>query len=187
MSARRGQAGFTLVEMLVSLALFAIIASVATMLTFTATRAAAATGTRLATVSAANAAAGLLAADLAQAAARPVLADDGTLVPAFVTTESGIVLTRRGLRVAPGLARVAWGIAPAGLVRQTWPSLDGARPGPATLLLPGVSGARFRVLTERGWTDAWVPATPDALPRAVEATLSFPARPPLVIRLPVAA
>ena len=66
------------------------------------------------------------------------------------------------------------------LKRVTWPQLDGAAPGAPATILSGLSAAttRFRGLNGN-WSSAWVPATPDALPRAVEVTLEPTGRAPV--------
>lgn len=172
MTARRTEAGFTLVEMLVALSLFALVAGIGTLMAFTAARSHVATGARLASAQALLRARAILTADLAQAAPRVTHADTGATLPAFMLTRTGFVLVRRGVAgVLPSVRRVAWGWDGARLVRQSWATLDGGAPEPPVTLLTGVTGVRVRVATTAGWSDAWRPQRPQDLPRALELTL----------------
>ncbi len=180
--------GFTLVEMLVTLLLFGIIASVATTLTASATRSFAATDSALAGVSQLEGARAVLAADLGQAAQRPSMAADGKPMPAFLLTADGFVLVRRGLAGAlPNVEKVAWGFDGTALMRQTFPAIDLAGPGQAILMVPGVKAVRLRVAGPQGWQDSWRPENPEDLPRAVEITLVRADGRPVTMKFLVAA
>ncbi|MGQ5702424.1 type II secretion system protein GspJ [Sandaracinobacteroides sp. A072] len=186
--ASRGEAGFTLVEMLVAILLFGIIASVATALTTGATRSFAATEGALANISNIDMARTLLAADLGQAARRPSLAADGRPMPAFTLLPEGFVLVRRGVAgTLPQVEKLAWGFDGARLLRQPFPAIDGAEPGEAVVILPAVRGIRLRVAGDNGWQDVWAPARPEDLPRAVEITLIGMDGVPVVMKFLVAA
>ena len=166
------ESGFTLVEMLVAVLLFGIVASVATALTVSATRSFAATDGALSSLSNLEGTRAVLAADLGQAAKRPSLAADGSRMPAFLLTPEGFVLVRRGVGgVLPNVEKIAWGFDGERLLRQPFPAIDGAPPGPAVVMLPGVKAIRIRVAGQQGWQESWAPLRPDDLPRAVEITL----------------
>lgn len=183
-----GTAGFTLVEMLVSLLIFGIIASIATAMTTGATRSFAASQGALGTITALDDARTLLSADLGQAARRTSLAADGKPMPAFTLTPDGFVLTRyRAEGALPAIEKVAWGQADGRLLRQPFPAIDGAAPGEATVVSEGLSGARFRVMTDSGWSESWAPTDPKELPRAVEITLLRRDGVPIVMKLLVGA
>lgn len=185
---RQGEQGFTLVEMLVTLLLFGIIASVATTLTASATRSFAATDTALAGVSQLEGARAVLAADLGQAAQRPSMAADGKPMPAFLLTADGFVLVRRGLAGAlPNVEKVAWGFDGEALMRQTFPAIDFAGPGQPILMVPGVKAVRLRVAGSQGWQNSWAPDRPEDLPRAVELTLVRADGRPVTMKFLVAA
>ncbi|MFN3371093.1 MAG: type II secretion system protein GspJ [Sphingomonadaceae bacterium] len=165
-------AGFTLVEMLVAVLLFGIVASIAAALTGSAARSFATSDTALARVSDLESARALLAADLGQAAPRPSLAADGRILPAFTLLPEGFVLVRRRPEGAvPAIEKVAWGLVDGRLVRQPFPAIDGAEPAGAIEIVPGVEAIRLRVAGPEGWTDHWAPARPEALPRALELEL----------------
>ncbi len=165
------QSGFTLVEMLVALLLFSIIATIATAMTGSATRSFAATETALASISDLEAARALLAADLGQAAPRTSIAADGAPMPAFMVTGDGFVLVRARPDGMPAVEKVAWGLVDGRLLRQPFPSIDGAPPGQPVVIAQNVAGISLRVAGERGWQDGWNPANAEELPRALEVTL----------------
>lgn len=180
--------GFTLVEMLVALMLFGIIASVATALTISATRSFAATDGALASLLSVEGARSVLAADLGQAAHRPSLAADGKPMPAFLLTAEGFVLVRRGVAgTLPTVGKVAWGFDGSRLLRQTFPAIDGAPPGPAMEMVAGIRAIHLRVADDRGWHDTWRPARPEDLPRAIEITLVPQDGSPILMKFLVAA
>jgi len=172
MTRRRPEAGFTLVEMLVSLALFGIIAIVATALTTGASRSFAASEVALAGLTSLDRARSLMAADLGQAAERPSLAADGRPMQAFTLTPSGFVMVRRGVSgLLPSVQKIAWGFDGKQLLRQSFPTVDASNPGPPTILVPQVQAVKLRVADKQGWREDWAPEKPEQLPRAVELTL----------------
>jgi len=169
---RRAERGFTLVEMLVSLSLFAIVAAVGVALAGSALGASARAGSALGAVAEIERLRLALLSDLGQAAPRVSLGTDGALRPAFMLTPEGFVLVRRGVRGRlPSVAKIAWGFDGRRILRQTWPRVDGAEPGPAVVMLDNVAGVRLRVAGEAGWSEAWQPHSPEALPRALELTI----------------
>lgn len=184
---RPGERGFTLVEMLVSLLIFGLIAAIATALTTGATRSFAASSGALATVSDLETLRAVLSADLGQAARRPSLAPDGNPMAAFTLTPQGFVLVRyRPGGVAPEIEKVAWGLEDGRLLRQPFASIDGGAPGNAVEMASGVAAVRLRVADERGWRDGWNPPTPEALPRALELTLVPASGMPVIMKFLVA-
>lgn len=181
-------AGFTLVEMLVAVLLFGLIASIAAALTMSATRSFARTDGVLASISNLEGTRAVLAADLGQAARRPSLAADGSRMPAFLLTPEGFVLVRRGVGgVLPNVEKVAWGFDGESLLRQTFPAIDGSPPNPPVVLLPGIKAIRIRVAGPQGWQDEWKPQRAEDLPRAVEITLIRADGLPITMKFLVAA
>lgn len=130
--------------------------------------------------------------DLAQAVARPVRDNDGGPLPAFrgqptdirALGEPSIEFTRAGLPATEtggtGLQRVAYRVSEKRLVRLHWPVLDRApvtKPLAAPLL-DQVEELEVRFYHNGAWLDRWPPQTPGAaagpaadLPRAVEIRL----------------
>lgn len=176
----RPSSGFTLLELLVALAVFAALAAAAYggLAQIARTRAAlAAQQDRFAAV---TRAVGTLERDLRQAVARPVRGNDGALLPALVGRADGVELTRLGFanpRAEPrsNLQRVVHALDNRRLLRGRYAVLDRApNSAPATAtLLDQVDGLRLRYLGRDGvWRERW-PATTvtDAagdMPRAIE-------------------
>ncbi len=181
---RRRPRGFTLVELIVALAIFAMLATAGVALLRSgadSTRMAAARSDETARLLRLRA---LLIDDLGQAAPRRVRDGNGVLLPAFAGArgdrrdEPLIALTRRGWTnddalPRASLQRVEWRLSPAGaLERRAWPMLDGAEPGPPAVLMTGITGARLRFRREGAWSDRW--DDPASLPDAVEIALDRP-------------
>jgi general secretion pathway protein J len=189
----RAQArGFTLVELLVALFIFSLIAVASVTLLRSSADGQIILKDRLAEHSAFMRTANLLEADLAQAAPRPIRDTGGNPVAAFSTTpQSGQTggaalfgFTRSGLSagvdgINPAIGRVGYGFANGALTRTAWPIADGSAPLPAALVMAGLQSvtARFRD-TLGNWQTIWTPLNPADLPRAVELTITPAARPP---------
>ncbi|WP_448585951.1 type II secretion system protein GspJ [Thermaurantiacus sp.] len=182
-----GAAGFTLVELLVALVLFSLLALAATALTGAALAGFTRTEAALGAARSIERARALMAADLGQAAPRISLDAEGRPVQAFTLTPSGFVLVRRGVTgLPPRVQKIAWGHDGDRLLRQGWPAVDGTLPDPPTVMLEGVEAVRIRVDGGRGFGETWVPATPEALPRALELTIVPRGGPPVVLLFLVA-
>ncbi|MFN3592156.1 MAG: type II secretion system protein GspJ [Thermaurantiacus sp.] len=180
--------GFTLVEMLVALAIFGIVSVVGVALASSALGATARSEVAIARIDSVERTRQALAADLGQAVPRISLSAEGRPLPAFTLTEEGFVLVRRGAHgLVPPVQKIAWGFDGQRLLRQTWPRVDGATPGPATVMMDGLGAVSLRVRDDEGWQASWTPDKADALPRALELTLVPRSGPPLVLKFLVAA
>ncbi len=179
--------GFTLLELLVAMAIFALLSALAygglNQLLASADQ------TRRAhrTLAELQLAVSLLTRDLAQAAPRPIRDEYGATRAALEAGDDGDTLlrfTRRGWRNPTDLPRstlqrVAYRVADGTLYRRYWHHLDRA-PGETPVELPLLTGVRalqLRLRDDQGrWHDAWppldqAPGTRDRLPRAVELRL----------------
>lgn len=180
--------GFTLLELLISLAIFSVVSIMAfsgfraVQTTTEHVDAAASELAKLQTIFL------LIGRDMQQIIDRPIRDEFGDAKPAFVGAASGfgnlLEFTRAGWvnplgTARSNLQRVAYGIKDDSLVRFTWPMLDrvqGATPREA-VLLKEIKGFELRFLGFNGeYASEWPPQTlngvaPPALPRAIEVTL----------------
>lgn len=179
--ARVGEGGFTLVEVMIALAIFSMLAVAGVAILSFSVRAGAASGARLDDAAALDRTVSILSADLGQAVDRPVRDEAGTVRPAFVG-ESGpaaapmLQLVRLGwtnLDDSPRatVQKVAYQLDGGALERIAWPHPDGAAPLPPAVLMTGVREVRLRYRIAGAWSDRWDGAAGTALPQAMELTL----------------
>ena len=165
--------GFTLVEMLVALVIFALLASAGVGLLRSSVDTQQAVGAKLADLAASERLRLLLASDLAQALDRPSRDAGGAPRPAFSGTERSLHLVRTGWTAANGsaaLQAVTWQVAENSLRRAGSEAIDGEWNGAATPLLREIERASFRYRAASGeWRDSWAPLPSEPpLPAAVE-------------------
>lgn len=172
--------GYSLVELLVALALFALIAVVVYGGLDGLSGASAQLQQSTARLGSLQRAVDRFGDDLRQAAARPVRAGDGGSVPALAGEPAALELTRGGhgntlALPRAQLERVGWRLAGDRLQRSRFPVLDRV---PSTaprqdVLLEQVEHLELRYLDARGGTHAHWPVAESAtmLPRAVELRL----------------
>jgi general secretion pathway protein J len=179
-------AGFTLVELLVAILLFALLSAAATGLLRFGVNARGATFARLDTLAATTRTRALLAADLGQAAPRPWRDERGAGQSAFVGNSGGVLLqlVRRGWRnddAAPraSLQRVEYRLTGDRLERRSWPMVDGAVANPAATLITDITSLSVRFHNDGQWRDRWDPERRDQMPDAVELTINSRAMPML--------
>jgi len=179
-AARRGAArtgprvpnGFTLVEMLIALAIFGMITAAGVALLTLTVRTQESAERLLDGVGAVRRTGALLTADLALAAARTRRDGDGRSRPAFEGGDGGgellIALVRRSAD-AEALRRVEYRLRGGRLERWSFAAVDGTgQPTPAPLL-EGVRRARLRYRDRDGaWRARWDPTDIAQLPSAVE-------------------
>ena len=175
--------GFALVELLVALAIFAVIGVIAYTGLASVARARGIVGLESARLADAQFAIALFERDLRQSVARTVRGEYGETLPALDGARERIELTSHAFASPQGgaaLARLAWAAGEDGLARVAWVSLDRA-PSARTqrrVLAPGVESMRLRYLdASQNWREAWPPQPRrdhlERLPRAVELTLVF--------------
>ncbi|QKT03020.1 type II secretion system minor pseudopilin GspJ [Ectothiorhodospiraceae bacterium 2226] len=181
--------GFTLLELIVALAVFGLVSVLAYGGLRTVLEARAATdamATRLAEI---QTAVHLMGRDIEQIVTRPIRDEYGDTQPALQSASVGrmrLEFTRTGMTnptdlPRPALRRIGYGLEEETLQRYSWRALD--RPPEAEVdvepLLEGVVEFGLRFLdAEANWHDDWPPLTgmgqePRLLPVAVELTLEL--------------
>lgn len=171
---RAGDAGFTLVEVMVSLLIFGMLAAAGVAILAFSVRAQGATATRLDDIGAVNRTVSILAADLAQARARATRDEGGVTQPAFQGEADGQMrFVRAGWSNVddaprPGIQKVAYRPVDGAYERLGYPMPDGSAPLPAVALLDRVAGIAARYRYRGAWSDRWDGAAGIALPDAVE-------------------
>jgi general secretion pathway protein J len=168
--------GFTLVELLVALLIFAILSAAGVLLLSQSVRSGEMVDRRLDSSAELRRARQLLSADLGQAAPRLHRDARGGALPAFRGNASFFSLIRpigNGGNGTPraGLVRVDYRLADGALLRTLYPMADGSEPLRASSLIRRIvrSGIRYRDRTG-AWRTHWDPARPDELPAAIELT-----------------
>lgn len=187
----KNETGFTLVEMMVALAIFAMLSVAGVALLQSASSSQLAVKERLSELSEGSRAIAIIEADLAQAVPRPVRTGSATTVPAFSGSGTEIPgqifsVTRSGQSnfddsPKPELQHVIYAVENGALKRISWTMLDGGKAQSATILSDVISAnMRFRD-AEGGWRSDWDSADPLALPRAVEIVLTQKASAPVLL------
>ncbi len=171
-------AGFTLIEVLVALALFALIAgATVVLLAWTADQRGAvrAKMDRLSEIQLAHA---LLKADLGQAAIRPTRRSDGSseynafnAAPPDDDTRPMLAFVRRGwenpgMEARASMQYVEYRVIDGRLERSVRPMLDGTIGGDPQVLLGEVRSVRAFFYSHGSWSDGWIGGA-RAMPRAV--------------------
>ncbi len=186
-NALRKRSGFTLVELLVALAVFAAMAAMAWGGLDSIARTRTALAAEQEDLRSLTRALGLLDRDLRVAVARPVRGNYGETVPALIGGSDRLEFTRLGYanpqtESRSNLQRVVYALDGGTLVRGSYAVLDRAPNTRATMsmLRERVTTLRLRYLDERQrWLTTWpAPATdgppPPALPRAIEIRIEVP-------------
>lgn len=166
--------GFTLVEMLVAVAIFGLIASAAVALLSMSLTAQRSAERALDDAGDVRRASALLAGDFANAAPRTRRDEAGLVRPPFEASAEGFTLVRRGRENPDGearssLQRVEYRFADGRLERASAEAVDGARAERSAVLLDRVRGMSLRFRGPDGaWRERWDPEDMRTMPRAVE-------------------
>jgi len=177
--------GFSLLEVVLAVAVFALIAAAGYAGLDQLSRAASAQREAAATLEQLHMSMALLEQDVSQTIARPVLDDDGRSLDPFIGERRQLQLTRSGWanplnQDRSSLKRVEWRYDGDTLQRWLWPVLDRGASEPPELdsELSDVREVSWRYLDSLGqWHDQWPPANQPqesvylSLPHAVEIVL----------------
>lgn len=170
----RDERGFTLVEMLVALSIFAAIAAMGVGLLRSSVDTQDAVQERLKAMGGVNRLRAVMANDLAQAVQRSTRGPAGEAVPAFIGSSTGFAFVHGGAGAQDGsprptIERVAYAKVGAEWRRATQPMLDGTALGEGDRLIADIASVAVRYRDERGnWSEVWNSEPGDRLPRAVE-------------------
>ena len=191
------QNGFTLIEMMVALLIFALLAAAGVSLLTFSVRAQAAATERLAAVANDQRMASLLASDLAQALPRITRDVIGASQPAFsgsngVGAAPMLRYVRGGWTNPDGsprasIQRVEIALEQGRVERRTYAMADGATAGPAMVLADKVESARLRYRDKGVWISAWQNPAPASMPKAVELIVKRQGQPALMMAFLVGA
>ena len=177
--------GFALMELLIALAIFAVIGAIAYRSLVAVSRTREVIGTETQRLSQMQFAIAMLERDLRQATARSVRGEYGERLPALAGARERVELTCYAFASPYGearaqLARVAYVRGDEGLARAAYATLDRAPSTRATqrVLASGVEAMRLRYFDGAGrWLDEWPPQpqrdNAERLPRAIEVSLTF--------------
>lgn len=171
------ETGFTLIEMLIALSIFALLAAAGTGLLRASVDTQAAADRKLSAIGSVGRLHALLASDIGQAVQRPPITGQAP-PPAFTGEASRFELVRTGWH-NPGdapranLQRVVWQSTADGPQRTGGDPLGRDQPGLAATLRRGMGQARFRYRRADGsWADSFRSGPKQPLPTAVEVTIA---------------
>lgn len=170
------QRGFTLIEVLIAVTVFAVLAGAVYFSLNSLSDAAFTQRQRSAELAELQRGLARLDADLRQLVSRSVRGPDGEIQPALSGSASRMEATRGGWanpqqHRRSELQRFGWSIGADGLVRASWPVTDSITGAPPVQepVIARVETLEFAFLDATGqWLESWPPeANPDVLPRAV--------------------
>jgi general secretion pathway protein J len=177
--------GFTLIEMMVALLIFALITAAGVAVMSSTLTNQSAVRVRVERYAELQRMRALVKADLSQAATRRTRGEDGLpALTAFVGVSPWVVggpllaFTRRGYEnpdQAPraSMQYVEYALVEGRLERRTRPALDGARLGPAQVLLTDVESIQSTYLFDGVWRPTWRGEATADIPAAVRLNMKL--------------
>lgn len=183
-----GEQGFTLVEVMIALSIFAMLAVAGVMLLRSSITTQASVARQLGDTSELVRLRAILASELMAASPRPSRDAGGAVRQALVgTTDQMAVVHANDGGVDGAMRRATYRLDGDRLVRDGEERVDGSTPGTAATIVRDVTAIawRYRGL-DGGWTGQWAPDRPDRLPTAVELTLTRRGGPPVTMAFLVA-
>ncbi len=181
------ESGFTLVEMLVAMVIFAMIAVAGVGLLRASVDTQSAIDNRLSGLNGQERVAALFTADLGQAIARPLVGLGERRLPSFSGTASAVSLMRGGWANPDGqprstLQRVEWTGVEGNVSRIAHLFLDGSDPGQPAVIQRDIEAfsLRYRRL-DGSWVERFESTERELMPAAIEMTARARGKPPLVV------
>jgi general secretion pathway protein J len=156
--------GYTLIEVIIALAIFAILGTLSVGLLSRAFDTKARLAAQIEPLTELQLAATRITQDMSQIINRPVLNQDQKETPALIANADGIVFTRGGfVRFNPKasdstLRRIALSCNGQALVRKTWPKLDAfdSTPPQTQTLLSSLTHCSFSFMSrDKIWSNQW--------------------------------
>lgn len=181
--------GFSLVEMLVALSIFALVSGAGVILLRTSIDAQASTAKSLNANSEISRLRALLASELLSAQPRVSRDANGAPRPALGGTASSMsaVFASEGNGADSRVARATYRLSNGALIRDHADHVDGDTSGQSAIIVRDVASLSWRYRGGDGaWRSAWAPDRPDRLPLAVELTLARSGQAPLIMLFLVA-
>jgi general secretion pathway protein J len=169
--------GFTLVEMLVALGIFALLAAAGVGVLRSSVDVQGAVETRLTAISGVARLNAMLSNDLGQAVDRPSRAPSAVRA-AFVGDINGMTFVSGGRANVDGAARselqrIEWRSRSGKLERTGFAAIDGSDEGIASALARDIRGASFRYrMLDGSWNSSFVSTDQQPLPTALELTMT---------------
>lgn len=173
--------GFTLIELVVALFIFALLASAGTALLSISIKSQNAVAASLDRNAQSGRILALLSTDLAQAVPRATRNTEGENQAAFVGRDGsadGVILAYVRADVS-GIQRVEWRREGRRLIRASSVRLDGNGAVRSSVMAGDLSQTSLRYRYKGEWRTDWFPTRLDALPNAVELTLGQPGARPI--------
>lgn len=175
MTHRTAENGFTLVEVMISLLIFGLLAAAGVAVLSFSVRAQGVTQAKFDDIAALSRLNAIVSADLAQAVPRATRDAQGAPQLAFegASGDPMLALVRGGWTnldeaPRPDVQKVEYRLRNGAIERIAYPLLDGADPLPPAVMLGGVDQVALRYRIKGAWSDRWL-STPDApLPDALE-------------------
>lgn len=179
-----GDTGFTLVELLIALFIFGLLAAAGTSLLVYSTSAQAVTASRLGDLSNEQRLTNLLTNDLAQALPRLSRDVQGSPMPAFASGSLPLLFRyiRGGVQNGDdseqsGLQNIEIRLSGDRIERVVSSAVDGSSDVRSQILVSDVASATVRFRRDGAWQTFWTSEDPAALPQAVELNITKRGKP----------
>ncbi len=190
---RSAELGFTLIELMVAVLIFSMLATTGVILLRTSVDGQAAISAHLDALGDVQRGISTLDADISQVSKRISRTQAGTFAPVFYgraaqDNEPLMQFVRDGwsnpsMARRPSLQKVEYWWREGRIERIGYEAVDGADAPEPAILFKGVTALTLRYRTRKGeWLERWVPEKPSDAPTAVELVMERDGQPPLTLR-----